>query len=151
MLLRNHYGVEMGTSGLIVQAQSREEILADKLVALALRPNRLKNRDLWDIGWLKQQNITLPLSLIPNKIADHKRSQEEFTALLGQQLHDLADKPEVRKAFIQEMRRFLPPQVIDRTVEKKEFWGYLTDLISAEGTRVLQYLQGSGPIEHFSM
>lgn len=151
MLLRNHYGVEMGTSGLIVQAQSREEILADKLVALALRPNRLKNRDLWDIGWLKQQNITLPLSLIPNKVADHKRSQEEFTTLLGQRVHDLADKPEVRKAFIQEMRRFLPPQVIDRTVEKKEFWGYLTDLISAEGTRVLQYMQGSGPIDHFSM
>ena len=52
VLLRNRYGVEMGTSGLIVQAQSREEILADKLVALALRPNRLKNRDVWDIGWL---------------------------------------------------------------------------------------------------
>ena len=45
MVLRNHYGVEMGTSGLIVQAQSREEILADKIVAFALRPNRLKNRD----------------------------------------------------------------------------------------------------------
>jgi predicted nucleotidyltransferase component of viral defense system len=35
MMLRNHYGVEMGTSGLILQAQSREEILADKIVALA--------------------------------------------------------------------------------------------------------------------
>jgi hypothetical protein len=49
------------------------------------------------------------------------------------------------------MRRFLPPQVIGRTVEKKEFWGYLTDLINAEGTRVLQYLQGSEPTEHFAM
>ena len=57
MMLRNHYGVEMGTSGLILQAQSREEILADKIVALALRPNRIKNRDLWDIVWLKQQGI----------------------------------------------------------------------------------------------
>ena len=40
--------------GLILQAESREEILADKIVALALRPNKLKNRELWDIGWLKQ-------------------------------------------------------------------------------------------------
>jgi len=151
MLLRNHYGVEMGTSGLIVQAQSCEEILADKLIALAFRPNRLKNRDLWDIGWLKQQNIRMPLSLIPKKVVDHERSQGEFTALLGLRLHDLADKPEVRKAFIQEMRRFLPPQVIKRTVEKKEFWGYLTDLISAEGTRVIKYLQGHGHIEHYEM
>ena len=46
MLLRNPYGVDMGTSGLIIQAQSREEILADKLLALVLRPNRIKNRDL---------------------------------------------------------------------------------------------------------
>ena len=56
MVLRNFFGVEMGTSGLIIQAQSRAEILADKMVAFALRPNRIKNRDLWDICWLKQQN-----------------------------------------------------------------------------------------------
>lgn len=35
-----------GTAGLILQAQSREEILADKIIALAFRENRLKNRDL---------------------------------------------------------------------------------------------------------
>jgi hypothetical protein len=46
MVLRNHYGIDMGTSGLIIQAESRAEIFANKLVALALRPNRLKNRDL---------------------------------------------------------------------------------------------------------
>ena len=49
MMLRNLYGVDLGTSGLILQAQSREEILADKVVALAWRENRIKNRDLWDI------------------------------------------------------------------------------------------------------
>ena len=38
---------------------SREEILADKFLALAFRPNRIKNRDLWDIVWLKQQGIDI--------------------------------------------------------------------------------------------
>jgi predicted nucleotidyltransferase component of viral defense system len=33
MMLRNLYGIDLGTSGLILQAQSREEILADKRVA----------------------------------------------------------------------------------------------------------------------
>ena len=70
MLLRNHYGVDMGTSGLIIQAQSKEEILADKVVAFALRPNRIKNCDIWDIGWLKQQNITLPTNLVWKKVTD---------------------------------------------------------------------------------
>jgi len=35
MMLRTLYGVDLGTSGLILQAQSREEILADKIVAVA--------------------------------------------------------------------------------------------------------------------
>ena len=37
MMLRNLYGIDLGTSGLILQAQSREEILADKMVAFAFR------------------------------------------------------------------------------------------------------------------
>ena len=60
MMLRNLYGVDLGTSGLILQAQSREEILADKVVAFAFRENRIKNRDLWDMVWLVQQGIELP-------------------------------------------------------------------------------------------
>ena len=82
MLLRNPYGADMGTSGLIIQAQSREEILADKLLALALRPNRIKNRDLWDIAWLRQRDVMLPLDLIPKKLADRRRSQAEFLTQL---------------------------------------------------------------------
>lgn len=78
MLLRNHYGVNMGTSGLIIIAESKEEILADRMVAFALRPNRIKNRDLWDIGRLKQQNIILPANLVWQKVADHKRSDCDF-------------------------------------------------------------------------
>jgi len=151
MLLRNHYGVEMGTSSLIVQAQSREEILADKLVAFALRPNRIKNRDLWDIGWLKQQNVSLPVELIPKKIADHHFAAVEFSALLHQRMQQLMENPETREAFIQEMRRFLPPLVISRTVEKKAFWDYLTNLISSECSLILQFLQGTSADNGFLM
>ena len=65
MMVRNLYGIDLGTSGLILQAQSREEILADKMIALAFRENRVKNRDLWDIAWLVQQGVVLPAHLIP--------------------------------------------------------------------------------------
>jgi len=45
MVLFNPYGVDMGTSGLLLQAQSREEIFVDKLGAFVLRPNRINSRD----------------------------------------------------------------------------------------------------------
>lgn len=139
VVLRNHYGVDMGTSGLIIQAQSREEILADKLVAFALRPNRLENRDLWDIGWLKQQNISLPFSLVKRKIADHKRSVADFIVLLDER-NQLLDQPQTQESFVQEMQRFLPPDVISRTVADSEFWAYLTTLIHTESQLVRRSL-----------
>jgi len=132
MLLRNHYGVEMGTSGLIIQAESREEILADKIVAFALRPNRIKNRDLWDIGWLKQQNIILPSELVMRKIADHHQGVGEFLEKVEERSSQLHEDPAIRKEFIHEMRRFLPPQIIAETVEKEDFWRYLTDTVHTE-------------------
>jgi hypothetical protein len=65
MMLRNLYGIDLGTSGLILQAQSREEIFADRIIAIAFRDNRIKNRDLWDIAWLTQQGVELPAHLVP--------------------------------------------------------------------------------------
>ena len=151
MVLRNHYGVDMGTSGLIIQAQSREEILAEKIVAFALRPNRLKNRDLWDIGWLKQQNIVLPLDLIPRKIADHRRSLDEFLKLLVQRRSQLQDDPRLRLDFVREMQRFLPPRVVAETVEQEPFWDYLTGLVFAECEGTIHTLKGGSESSRFIM
>ncbi len=62
----------MGTEGLILQIQSREEILADKWVALALRPNRIMYRDLWDILWLNRHDVRMETALIFQKLDDRK-------------------------------------------------------------------------------
>lgn len=151
MVLRNHYGVEMGTAGLIIQAESRAEILANKWVALALRPNRMKNRDLWDIAWLHQQAVDVPLPLVLHKLADHKQTKESFAALLQQRLQQLQAAPEVQASFQQEMRRFLPPAIAARTVENPQFWVYLSNTVQEEGQRVLRYLQQGDSDEGFRM
>lgn len=145
MMLRNLYGIDLGTSGLILQAQSREEILADKFIALAFRPNRLKNRDLWDIAWLKQEGRELPLSLIPAKIADHRRTVAEFTAALAERLAALRNDPACRTAFITEMQRFLPSHIADQTVTQESYWSWLVHLLDDEARRILQELQGTKP------
>lgn len=130
MMLRNLYGIDLGTSGLILQAQSREEILADKVIAVAFRENRVKNRDLWDIGWLTQQSVELPAHLIPVKIRDHDREAAAFVASLKARLAALRTQSDVRLEFIKETRRFLPVAAVRETIEKASYWGYLTEIVA---------------------
>lgn len=130
MMLRNLYGIDLGTSGLILQAQSREEILADKVIAVGFCENRIKNRDLWDIGWLTQQGVELPAHLIPVKIRDHDRDAAAFVASLKGRLATLRTRSDVRLEFIKEMRRFLPVAAVRETIEKASYWGYLTEIVA---------------------
>lgn len=125
MLLLNPYGVEMGTSGLILQAETREEIYADKIVAFALRPNRIKNRDLWDMVWLRQQGITPQLDLIDKKLADHQYASKYFLTLFKARTEMLDSEPKVVTDFRKEMSRFLPVELVTQTVNQAAFWTFL--------------------------
>jgi len=130
MMLRNLYRIDLGTSGLILQAESREEILADKIVALAFRGNRIKNRDLWDIAWLTQQDVELPTKFICMKIHDHLREEAEFISSLQDRIASLKAEPERRQDFLKEMRRFLPAVTARDTIEKEAYWSYLTEVVA---------------------
>jgi len=151
MVLLNHYGIDMGTSGLIIQAQSREEILADKIVAFACRPNRIKNRDLWDIGWLKQQNTMLSMDFVSRKVLDHGHTHAEFLSLLVGRTGQLINSPGVRDDFIHEMRRFLPVKQMMETVAKEEFWDYLVNLVRSESEQVAMTLNKADEVADFKM
>ena len=141
MMLRNLYGIDLGTSGLILQAQSREEILADKVIALAFRENRIKNRDLWDIAWLSQQGIDLPTRLIPLKIRDHQRDDAEFVALLQERIDAVKTRPDMREDFMKEMRRFLPAATVRETIEKELYWAYLTQVVDNLARKAMSVLK----------
>ena len=141
MMLRNFYGIDLGTSGLILQAQSREEILADKIIALAFRENRIKNRDLWDITWLTQQGIELPTELIPLKIRDHQRTNTEFIASLTERTASLQTQPVMREDFMKEMRRFLPAATVRDTIEKEAYWSFLADLVDELAKKAMAALK----------
>jgi len=129
MMLRNVYGIDLGTSGLILQARSREEILADKVIALAFRENRLKNRDLWDIAWLAQQGVTFPAALIPTKIEDRQRDRNQFKERLHERLESLKSDPAMREIFMKEMQRFLPAVTVRDTLAQPAWWSYLTSVL----------------------
>lgn len=144
IVLRNIYGIDLGTSGLILQAQSREEILADKIIALAFRETRIKNRDLWDMAWLVQNGVVLPANLIPLKIADHYRSVAEFRALLTGRVAALRSDPRLREDFLKEMRRFLPVDTVSNTLEKPEWWSYIAQLVEEQSQIAIRACGGEG-------
>jgi len=137
MMLRNLYGIDLGTSGLILQAQSREEILADKVIALAFRENRVKKRDLWDIGWLVQQGVEFPPRLIPLKIQDYQREKSEFVTLLQERTASLKTQPEMRADFLKEMRLFLPASTVRDTIEKDSCWQHLIQMVDEQSQRAV--------------
>ncbi|WP_447742749.1 nucleotidyl transferase AbiEii/AbiGii toxin family protein [Pseudomonas laurentiana] len=128
MTLLNPYGVDMGTEGLIINAQSLEEIFVDKLLAFALRRGRIKNRDLWDIAWLRQRAVAPAYALAEQKLADHMTTAEVLFKQGDERMASL-DLELTRQDFQNEMRRFLPLQVVSQTVENLAFWEYVVTTV----------------------
>jgi predicted nucleotidyltransferase component of viral defense system len=151
MMLLNPYGVEMGTSGLVLQAQSREEIFVDKLVAFALRPNRIKNRDLWDIAWLHQQQVSPALDLLKSKLSDHQTRVNVYLQAFSERTESMMSQPSIAKDFRFEMSRFLPNRLVKDTVELDDFWAYVCGLMQNYAEQVKQTLQGQQSAKVFKM
>ncbi|TVQ20229.1 MAG: nucleotidyl transferase AbiEii/AbiGii toxin family protein [Spirochaetaceae bacterium] len=126
MLPRNPYRVEMGTAGLILSASSLAEILADKLIAIALRSNRIKWRDLWDVAWLVQHDVAVSRSLIEQKAADRGRSLATIAKLVADRVTAAAGD---RASFIGEIERFLPPGELRDAAADPRHWEYLMRLV----------------------
>lgn len=136
MMLLNPYGVDMGTSGLIIQVQSREEIYTDKLIAFAFRPNRIKYRDLWDIIWLNEQGIKPRLPLIPKKLKDRGHTKTTFFSLFEKRIQLLKERPETALEFKHEMQRFLPIEHANKTLEQEHLWNFIIYLIEDLGAQI---------------
>ncbi len=114
--LRMNYGVLDGMQPTMVVAESINEILADKLVALPTSighmneemwtptPSRIRYRDIWDIAWLVGQGAQMDAGMIKMKVDDYGIAN--FPDLLD---HALSCVPEIAAsdAFRVQMSRFI--------------------------------------------
>ncbi|MDE4539157.1 nucleotidyl transferase AbiEii/AbiGii toxin family protein [Pseudomonas sp. ITEM 17296] len=141
MTLLNPYGVDMGTEGLIVNAQSLEEIFVDKLLAFALRRGRLKNRDLWDIAWLRQRAVTPAYELAERKLGDHATTVDVFLQQGEERVASLGEE-QTQRDFQNEMRRFLPRQLVTQTVDNQAFWEYVAMTVRDHFSALKTHLVG---------
>lgn len=128
MMLKNYYGLTENINGLILQVENLEEILVDKVIALANRPNRVKNRDLWDIFWLSRQNINLDKDLLLKKLTDRNITFEDFSAKYFKRLEEIKTE---QKAFLFEMKRFLPSSAFDDVFTSALWWQQLESLLKS--------------------
>ncbi len=151
LMLRNHYGVDMGTGGWIIQAESKEEILADKFLALGLRSNRIKNRDLWDIVWLSQSNIKLSHEMVSLKLLDHRVERDMYIEKMSIRVASIVADPNVFLDFKKEMSRFLPFYLVKETVESSDFWSYLSNLINDDWNVLKDGINGKNTNSLFFM
>jgi hypothetical protein len=67
---------------------------------------------------------------------DRRQDLTRFLEQLQQRTMLLRSDPVVRKDFLAEMRRFLPPAVFAENLESDEFWSYLVGFITDEGEKV---------------
>ncbi|MFH1347463.1 MAG: nucleotidyl transferase AbiEii/AbiGii toxin family protein [Candidatus Margulisiibacteriota bacterium] len=112
----------------LVRAEKLEEILADKLSAIASRP-LCKGRDYFDLWLLKQQGIKLDVELLKKKFIDYSISPSNLTRGLK-----LASAQNIKN----EMEKFLPLKY-RRQFETDGYAGMLKEARSLieEGLRAL--------------
>lgn len=111
-----------GYADLLVPAETLDEVMADKLVSLVNTDRYVRNRDIWDLRWLAQRGAAADPEILRRKIADY--GVESYTERARE---TAARLPEIvaGRAFIDEMRRFLPTDVQARTLDREGFGGFL--------------------------
>lgn len=122
VLQKNYDFLPDGYEDTLIMVETLDEIMADKLVALPNCHKYVRNRDIWDLRWLKQQGAKINRDYILAKVKDYK--VENYPAKL-KAMADRLDEIIHGKMFKDEMTRFIPMDVQERTLKKANFLDYL--------------------------
>lgn len=120
--LRLNYDFLSGYGQVLVNAESLDEILADKVVAFPASVKHIRYRDIWDIAWLRQQGAMLDAALVRRKVDDY--GIDAFPQLLGDAIDRLPDLID-GKPFLQQMTRFIDADTLKNTLLNPAFAQYL--------------------------
>lgn len=123
-LQKNYDFLPDGYEDMLIMVESLDEILADKIVSLPNCQRYIRNRDIWDLRWLKQQGAQINIEFILNKIANYKVNgyQEKLNKMIERMSEIVHGKP-----FIDEMSRFIPLDILERTLYKANFLDHLAN------------------------
>jgi hypothetical protein len=122
--------------------------MADKLVSLPATQRYVRYRDIWDLSWLKQQGAVVQTELVQRKIADYRLT--DYPDRLESMINKI---PGIVTGidFKNEMKRFLPTDVYDRTLGKEKFEGFLVNTVTGLFKELKQKLYGQQIEPEFKM
>jgi len=121
-LQENYDVLPDGYSDMLVISETLDEIMADKLISLVSCQRYIRHRDIWDLRWLKQQGATINPEYIVSKIRDYR--VDDYPEKLNEMVNRLEEI--IRgKDFQDEMSRFIPVDVQERTLQKNKFIDFL--------------------------
>jgi len=121
-LRQNYEFLPDGYSDTLIMTETLDEIMADKLISLVSCQRYVRYRDIWDLRWLKQQGAKINPEYIVAKIRDYK--EEDYSSNLRKMI-DRLDEIVHSKEFRDEMSRFIPTDVLERTLQKEKFIDFL--------------------------
>lgn len=115
-LIRNNYPA-LPVDEVLIQVQSQEEIMADKLLAFPISTN-IRYRDIWDLTFMSRRGVQPNIDLLESKIVDYgvEGYQEALQSRLDE-LHNIIESHEFRA----QMSRFLPADSINNLVARGDF------------------------------
>ena len=146
-LQQNYDFLPDGYSDTLIMTETLDEIMADKLVSLVNCNCYVRYRDIWDLRWLKQHGAGIKTEWIDAKIRDYRI--ENYVNKLDKMQSRLPDII-TRKDFKEEMKRFIPMDVQERTLLKDKFYDFLTHEIRGLLSEVRRQLIG-GADDEFRM
>lgn len=128
-----------GYADTLVLTETLDEIMADKLISLVNAERYVRNRDIWDLRWLKQQNAVFDQDLVNKKIRDFRISNyPDKLEVMLQRLPEIIHG----ETFKNEMTRFIPEEVQERTLGRDKFYDFLEAEVRGLLTEVQSGLLG---------
>lgn len=147
--LRMNYSVLNGQRPTIVNTETIDEVLADKVVALptsiskfqngeqTLTPTRIRHRDIWDMAWLLEQGAKLDVELVRRKVLDY--GIQDFGKLVKVTLQQLESITQ-GEAFKAQMQRFIKASTLQRTLNVPSYCLYMSNAVGRQFSDVAQQL-----------
>jgi len=160
MPLRINYPVLVGRSQTLIAVESKNEILADKLIALPASitrwngstleetPSRVRHRDLWDIAWLTRNGAQMEMDQVKAKINDY--GLQHYPEMLERAILEI---PKITQGatFRDQMMRFLPKDQHERVFGKPGYAVYFQNSVTDLLNQVARGLEKSGPDWDFEL
>lgn len=113
-----------GYGDILIMTENLNEIMADKLISLVDTTRYVRYRDIWDLRWLKQHGATMDKQFILSKIQDYKIT--DYPIKLATMIANI-EKIIYSEDFHNELSRFIPLDVQERTLKKEKFKDFLVN------------------------